>query len=242
MIAVWFSCGAASAAAARLTINKYGRENVRVVNSPVIEEDADNKRFLRDVQDWLGVEIETATNTAYPNASAREVWEKRKFMSSPYGEPCTVELKKEARYLWEKANNPDWHVLGFTVEERHRHERFILTERTNLLPILINAGMRKKDCLQMVRDAGIELPAVYKVLEHANCIGCVKSKSPSYWNDIRKHWPEVFADRAEQSRRLGAKLVMVNGQRIFLDELKPNETGQIEMNFDCGVFCEEVAA
>lgn len=240
MIAVWFSCGAASAAAARLTIDKYGRENVRVVNSPVVEEHEDNRRFLADVQQWLGVEIETAVNPAYPNASAREVWERRKFMSSPYGAPCTVELKKEARRHWEAENQPEWHVLGFTVEERHRHDRFVMTERSNVLPILIDAGLRKSDCLEMLRAEGIKPPAIYSLgYPNANCIGCVKATSPGYWNLVRRTFPEVFADRAEQSRRIGAKLVQVRGQRVFLDELAESAGGQMQLDFDCGVFCEE---
>jgi hypothetical protein len=239
MIAVWFSCGAASAAAARLTIDKYGRENVRVVNSPVVEEHEDNSRFLADVQRWLGVEIESAINPKYPAASAVEVWEKRKFMSSPFGAVCTLELKKEARRHWEEENSPEWHVLGFTVEERHRHDRFVMTERSNVLPVLIDAGIRKQDCMQMIRDAGIKLPAVYAHLDHANCLGCVKSQSPTYWNTIRRVWPDVFADRAEQSRRIGVRLARVRGERIFLDELKSDDVGQAELNFDCGIFCEE---
>ena len=60
MIVVWFSCGVASAVAAKLTIEKYSTQEVRVVNSPVIEEDLDNVRFLNDVEKWLGVEIEQA--------------------------------------------------------------------------------------------------------------------------------------------------------------------------------------
>ena len=240
MIAVWFPCGAASAVAARLTIDKYGKDRVRVVNSPVIEEHEDNRRFLADVQTWLGVEIETAVNPKYPAASAREVWEKRKFMSSPYGAPCTVELKKEARRHWETENQPEWHVLGFTVDERHRHERFVLTERSNVLPVLIEAGLRKKDCLEMLRAEGIKLPVLYGLgFPNNNCKGCIKATSPSYWNLVRRTFPDVFADRAEQSRRIGAKLVQVKGERVFLDELPANASGQMDLDFDCGVFCEE---
>lgn len=240
LIAVWFSCGAASAVAARLTIDKYGRGRVRVVNSPVLEEHEDNRRFLLDVQAWLDVEIETAINPAYPAASAREVWEKRKFMSSPYGAPCTLELKKEARRHWERANNPAWHVLGFTADEKHRHERFILTERDNVLPVLIDAGLRKKDCMDILREAQIRPPEIYGIgFKSANCVGCIKSTSPSYWNLVRREFPETFADRAEQSRRIGAKLVQVKGERVFLDELPANASGQMDLDFDCGVFCEE---
>jgi hypothetical protein len=70
-ITVWFSCGAASAVAAKKTLELYGTENnVRVVNNPVKEEHPDNQRFLKDVEQWLGVEIEYAINTKFPDCSA----------------------------------------------------------------------------------------------------------------------------------------------------------------------------
>lgn len=144
MIVVWFSCGVASAVAAKKTLEKYPNEIVRVVNSPILEEDEDNIRFLNDVQGWLGVKIESAINSKFPNGSAVEVWEKRKFMSGPRGAPCTVELKKEARYQWEKENKPDFHVLGFTSDEVGRFNRFVQTERENVLPVLIEAGITKR--------------------------------------------------------------------------------------------------
>lgn len=50
MIVCYFSCGAASAIAVKLAINKYGKENVRVVNNPVANEHADNIRFLNDCE------------------------------------------------------------------------------------------------------------------------------------------------------------------------------------------------
>jgi len=51
--------------------------------------------------------------------------------------------------------------------------------------------------------------------------------------------PDVFAHRAEQSRRIGCKLVRVKGERIFLDELDPNAKGNKMKNldFECGIFC-----
>lgn len=58
IIAVWFSCGAASAVAAKLTIEQYSENyEILIVNNPVHEEHEDNLRFLKDVQQWLGVEI-----------------------------------------------------------------------------------------------------------------------------------------------------------------------------------------
>ena len=242
-IAVWFSCGAASAVAAKKIIEKYGHlATVRVINNPVVEEHEDNQRFLKDVEKWLGVEIETAVNEKFPNCSAVEVWNKRKYMSGNAGAPCTVELKKEARIQWEDRNHHDWLVLGFTADEKRRSDRFRQTERDNLIPVLIDEGLTKQDCFKIINDAGVALPRVYRLgYPNANCIGCVKASSPTYWNHVREQNPRVFKERAEQSRDIGARLVRVKGTRIFLDELDPAATGNSmkTMDIDCGIFCEE---
>jgi len=72
-IAVWFSCGAASAVAAKKTLELYPSCQIRILNSPIIEEDEDNRRFLSDVQDWIGKEIEIVKSSKFPSQSAREV-------------------------------------------------------------------------------------------------------------------------------------------------------------------------
>ncbi len=152
------------------------------------------------------------------------------------------DIKKEARQHWEKNNHHDFLVLGFTADEKHRHERFVQSERSNLIPVLIDAGITKKDCYRILSDAGLVLPAVYFMgYPNANCIGCVKATSPTYWNHVRVHHPEQFHERAEQSRRLGARLVRYKGKRIFLDELPENAQGRPlkSMDFECGIFCEE---
>jgi hypothetical protein len=242
-IAVWFSCGAASAVAAKLTLQKYGdRCSVSVLNSPVAEEDEDNRRFLSDVEKWLGVEIGIVRSKKYPSCSAVEVWNDRKFMSGNAGAPCTLELKKKARQEWERQNHVDWHVLGFTFDEVRRHERFVLTERDNVIPVLIDERVTKDMCYDYLRKAGIELPRIYSLgYPNANCIGCVKATSATYWSHVKSVHPDVFRDRAEQSRRIGAKLVRHKGKRMFLDELPDGALGRPmkNMDFECGLFCEE---
>jgi hypothetical protein len=242
MIVVWFSCGVASAVAAKRTIEKYGKENVRIVNSRVLEEDEDNLRFLKDVEAWLEVPIEQAINSKYPNCSAVEVWSKRKFMSGTSGAPCTLELKKVARQQWQAKHNPEFHVLGFTYDEKKRFDRFVTTELSNVLPVLIEDKITKKDCFEIIRKAGIARPRIYdQGYPNANCIGCVKATSPTYWNHVRSKHPNVFEQRAKQSREIGARLVRVKNVRIFLDELKTTDIGMPmkDMSIDCGVFCEE---
>lgn len=242
-IAVWFSCGAASAVAAKKTLELYPDCDITILNSPIEEEDSDNRRFLADVEDWLGREIQIVRSSKYPSQSAVEVWDKKRFMSSVAGAPCTVELKKYPRQAWEAENHVDWHVLGFTAEEEHRAKRFVLTERDNLLPVLVDERIGKVECMEIISAAGIALPRVYKMgYPNANCIGCVKATSPTYWNLVRKTHPEVFEARAKQSREIGVKLTRVQNERIFLDELDPNYEGNpIKSGFvECGLFCEEV--
>lgn len=239
-IAVYFSCGAASYKAVKETIRLYGhRCNVVVVNNPIKEEDPDNQRFLQDVEKHLGIAIQKAINSKYPSCSAMEVWDDRQYMSGVAGAPCTLELKKKARYEWEVKNRPDWTVMGFTKEEKHRFERFQLNERPASLYVLEN--ITKAECFQDVINDGLQLPQQYTKfgMPNANCDGCVKCQSPTYWNHTRIVKPEVFKQRAEQSREIGAKLVRVKGKRIFLDELDPKAKGgkMKDLNFECGIFC-----
>ena len=75
-IAVWFSCGAASAVAAKKTIEKYGEtHNVIIVNNPVVNEHEDNLRFLKDCEEWFGQKVISAINDKYPSCDIRDVFE-----------------------------------------------------------------------------------------------------------------------------------------------------------------------
>lgn len=243
VIAVWFSNGAASAVAWRETVRRYGSFcKIVAINNPVIEEDPDNLRFAAEVSDWVGAPLSIWRNPSYPEASAMEVWDRRKAMNFPHGAPCTVHLKKEARQDYLAQNHVDWHVFGFTADERKRHERFVMTELPNVLPVLIEGGITKDDCYTIVSLAGIALPDVYfRGYPNANCIGCVKATSPTYWNLVRRDRPEVFRQRAEQSRRLGVRLARYKGERIFLDELPEHAIGRPlkSMTIECGPVCEE---
>ena len=243
LIAVWFSCGAASAVAAKKTIELYGKTaNIRVINNPVKEEHLDNVRFLKDVEKWLGLPIEFAINKKFPSCSAVDVWEARQFMSGVSGAPCTLELKKKAREQWENENKPDWHVLGFTFDEVNRFEKFKSRERENTLGVLIDLKITKDDCFKIIQDAGIKLPEIYNIgFPNANCIGCVKASSPTYWNLVREKFPDVFKKRADQAAEIGANLARYKGKRIPLHLLPDNATGRKlkKMNIECGIFCEE---
>jgi hypothetical protein len=232
-IAVWFSCGAASAVAAKKILEKYGEShNILIVNNPVVNEHPDNERFLKDCEKWFGVEILKATNKNYPSCDIRDVFAKRKYMVGVDGAPCTKQLKKEARYQFELSHQIDWHVLGFTLEEKNRSERFIKFERGNVIPILIDLKITKKECFRIVQEAGIKLPEIYSFgFPNANCIGCVKSAAPKYWNLVRETFPEVFKERADQSREIGVKLVKIHAKYLPYSE----KIGKLYFHKETGV-------
>ncbi len=232
---VWFSCGAASACAAKLTLEKHP-EALVVYCDTASSEHPDNRRFLRDVQRWLGKRVKKIASKKFKHV--REVFEKTRYMSGPMGARCTTEMKKIPRFDFQRGD--DIHIFGFTADELDRQKAF--RERNPELHLewpLIEAGLDKNACMRMIQDARIKLPAMYLLgFRNNNCLGCVKAASPAYWNKIRKHFPGVFADRAKQSRELGVRLVKLDGERIFLDELEPErDLFTIEDNVSCGPEC-----
>lgn len=237
-VVCWFSCGAASAVATKLAIaNQPDNSELVVVYTAVKEEHPDNLRFLKDCERWFGQEIQTLKNEKY-NGSISEVFSREKYMSGIHGAPCTRLLKRELRMKFQRSD--DIHVFGFTAEEQHRVERFIdANNDAEIWAILVEKGLTKQDCLAMIDRAGIEIPEMYKLgYRNNNCIGCVKGGA-GYWNKIRHDFPDVFNLRCEQSRTLGAKLVKLNGQRMYLDEL-PEGAGDYptEEAIQCGILCE----
>ena len=241
-IAVWFSCGAASAVAVKQTIEKYSKEyNILVVNNPVKEEHEDNLRFLKDIEEWIQFPIIQAKCKEFPSASIVDVFEKRRYMEGIKGAPCTYMLKKQARFEFEKTHTIDFNVLGFTVDEWLRQKKFNTRERTNTIPVLVSSLTTKEDCFKELQKANLKLPEIYSLgYPNANCIGCVKATSPTYWNLVRNTFPDEFERRAEQSRRIGARLVRVKGKRIFLDELKSTDMGGKIKSWECGIFCDTI--
>ncbi len=104
--------------------------------------------------------------------------------------------------------------------------------------MLVEWGISKADCLRILSDAGITLPAMYALgFDHNNCVGCVKSTSAGYWNRVRRLFPDVFARRAAQSRAIGVRLVRVRGERVYLDAL-PVDAQAPDDDIDCGPVCQ----
>jgi len=242
-VVVWFSCGAASAVAAKFAIEKYGDRAVIVHCDTRASEHPDNRRFYDDVQRWLGREIVTIKSAKYETVD--DVIEARHYLAGVAGAPCTVELKKVPRFAFQLAD--DLHIFGYTLDEKNRIAKFEKENpELNLEWILRDKYYTKKRCFYELELAGIKPSEMYHLgFENANCIGCNKASSPHYWQRTRLYFPEVFTRRAEQGRRFGARLVRINGERKFLDELPPDSESslwagieEIQEDLSCGPQCK----
>ena len=113
-----FSCGASSAVLAKMATQMY--ENIVIVYCDTGGEHESNRRFLRDVEEWLGREITIFKNPKYKDHF--DVFRQERFIAGPRGAACTKRLKVD---LKKKFSEPDdIHLLGFTVEETKRAENF----------------------------------------------------------------------------------------------------------------------
>lgn len=237
-VIAWFSHGAASAVAAKLAIEKYGNAVEVVYCDTSRDEHPDNLRFRAQVEKWLGVPVKVI---AGKYTSIEDVADKERYMSGPKGAKCTVEMKKVPRFTFQRAD--DIHVFGLTSDEPKRITNFQKNNPDLICDWILSFNeVTKKKCFLRLYKAGIALPVMYTLgYKNNNCIGCFKASSPGYWNKIRSDFPEVFARRAEQSRRLGVRLVEIrHHERIFLDELPvqfKDRYSKVRESISCGPEC-----
>lgn len=227
----WFSCGAASAIATKLS------------NPDVIaycetgSEDSDNKRFMDDCKIWFGKEIFTLKSEEFN--STWEVWEKIRYLAGISGAPCTGELKVKPRLKFQLPG--DIHVFGYTADSSDVLRADALRDNWPDLIIetpLIDRGITKAACLVMLQTMGIKEPRTYAMgFPNGNCIPCVKATSAAYWALVRLYFPAEFWRMAKISRELGVRLARLNGERIFIDEIPEDHPVTQPIAPECDFLC-----
>lgn len=239
-VIVNFSCGVTSAVATELAIEQFKDNEIRVIYCDPGSEHEDNMRFLRDVEKWLGVEIEILRSDKYDDVP--DVIRKRKFIKGPKGAPCTTELKKLPAQAIRDIE--DINVFGFDVDEKERIDRYRKTNpEMDIRAPLYEANLTKENCLCIVERNGIKPPIMYELgFSHSNCVGCIKAGA-GHWNHVRKVFPEIFQQYAELEREVGHSICRqtVDGVKdtpVFLDELDPDAgRGEKQYTPECSLFC-----
>lgn len=201
----------------------------------------DSHRFINDLEQWYGKEIVRLKSAEFETID--DVFEKSRFLSGIEGAPCTGAMKIVPRMNFQLPS--DIHYWGYTADKADAKRFTGMQERFPLLhqrAPLVEMGLKKRDTHAILAQHGIKRPWVYEIgMPNGNCIGCVKATSPNYWALIRKWFPEVFARRADQSRRFGkngVRLTRIKGARIFIDEIPADWPTDIKGNFGgCGFHC-----
>lgn len=199
----WWSGGITSAVACKLAIDLYGKENVRIIFIDTHNEDDDTYRFMKDCSDWYGIEIETISSTKHK--SVQDVWVRYKALNNAKGAVCSSEMKRQVRETWEKANTWKHQIFGFELDEYKRAKGMVLNHKqTSPLFPLMMYGLNKKDCIEIVQEAGIEVPKMYKLgFLNNNCFktGCVQG-GIGYWQKMKRDFPEKFNAMAEMEHKI----------------------------------------
>lgn len=218
---VCFSGGHSSALVAVEVVRRFGPDNVILLNHDINPdvEDADIKRFKREVADFLVLKITYANHANWDLMDQFDVArEARAFKVGVKNVICTHRLKTEPFARWLKENVADKNAViyyGFDANERVRIQR-----RSS---ILASQGFRSdyplalwERTIHSTEEIGIKPPLTYGVWKHANCIGCIKAG--------QQHWYTVFCTRPdvwERAKRAEDDIDHSIMRAGFLEELEP---------------------
>lgn len=235
----WFSCGAASAVATKMTLVKTPDAVIAYCDTGA--EHPDNARFMADCERWFGREIARLKSAEY--ASTWDVWERTRWLSGIDGARCTGELKFQPRVEFQRPD--DRHMFGYTADgpDVRRASRLRLNyPDMDIATPLIDGGVTKEACLAIISGAGIEIPAMYRLGFHNNnCIPCVKATSPNYWVLVRREFPEQFGRMAALARELDVRLTRINGEREFIDNIPADWPVNDALAPSCDFLCQLAA-
>lgn len=206
-IICWWSGGVTSAVACKLAIDLFGNDKCRVIMIDTQNEHEDTYRFKTDCEKWYELPIETITAIGGKWQSIQDVWITRKSLNTATGAICSTELKRVVREKWEKENNFKYQVFGFEFEPKEFNRAKGMTmnhPKVKAIYPLLMYGLTKKDCLQIISDAKIEVPLVYKLgYKNNNCFktGCVQG-GIGYWQKIQREDVAKFNEMANMEHYL----------------------------------------
>lgn len=227
-IIAWWSGGITSAVTCKLCIDIFGLENVRFIFIDTHNEDEDTYRFLSDCEKWYGAKIETISGVE-KYGTVQDIWRKYKSLNVATGAICSTVLKRKVREDWQKSNEYDYQAFGFELSESKRAIA-LTANHPKAKPIypLMLFGYSKKDCINIVQEAGLQVPRMYELgYKNNNCFktGCVQG-GIGYWQKMKREEPVKFEAMAQMEHELteakGEPVTMLKDQ-----SKKANESGNV---------------
>lgn len=224
-IICWWSGGITSAVACKVAIDLFGKENCQVLMMDTRNEDEDTYRFLLDCQKWYGLKIGMISSFTSEVKTIQDVWYNSQSLNVAHGAICSSTLKRDLRLKWQKENEFKHQVFGFEFNRALSVSKNYPDSKP-IFPLLM-MGYDKEKCLQIVNEAGIEVPRAYKFGFHNNnCLktGCVQG-GIGYWQKMHREFPEKYDRMAKVEHDLtdlrGYQVTMCKHQSKEAKE-KPN--------------------
>jgi hypothetical protein len=220
---VCHSGGHSSALVAIEVARKHGTGDLVLLNHdiPARSEDADIKRFKREVADYLGLPV-TYANHPDPDADQFDVCVQAQAFKVEGGqELCTNRLKTAPFMSWLAQIDPADSIVyyGFDANEQHRIQR-----RSGIMgsqgwktdyPLALWPRTIKSS-----REVGIVPPATYGVFKHANCIGCLKA-GWQHWYVVYCTRPDVWAKGKWAEEEIGYAIHHDESGPVYLEDMEP---------------------
>lgn len=227
----WWSGGITSAVACKVAIDLFGIDRCRVVMIDTFNEHPDTYRFKEDCSKWYGKQIEVITDIGKQYENIQDVWRKHKSLNVATGAICSTQLKRRVREKWQETVDYDYQVFGFEFDKKEFNRAKSLEmnhpKAKSIYPLLM-FGYDKDKCIEIVQEAGIEIPIMYKMgFRNNNCFGtgCVQG-GIGYWQKMKRDFPDKFNEMADMEHELtalkGSPVTMLKDQ-----SKSAKETGNI---------------
>jgi len=174
---VMFSGGVGSWAAAKRVAERHGTDDLTLLFTDTLIEDADTYRFLREAAANVGGQLVEVADGRTP----WEVFAKVRFLGNSRVDPCSLHLKRELADRWLRDNRDpaDTTVyVGIDWTEIHRFERLVPRKLPWVYkaPLCDPPYLTKHDLHEWAEREGLKKQRLYVLgMPHANCGGgCIK--------------------------------------------------------------------
>lgn len=193
---VLYSGGALSWAAAMRTIERHGRDDVRLLFTDTSMEDEDLYRFLDDSENQLGVPLTRIKDGRTP----WDVYRQRRMIGNTRMDPCSEALKRKPAQAWLKENAPGA-TLVFGIDWTEMHRLDGLRRRYGEQGYAVEAPMcdppwkSKGDVMRWMKAEGLEPPRLYGMgFAHNNCGGFCCRAGRAHFETLLREMPARYAE------------------------------------------------
>lgn len=133
---------------------------------------------------------------------------------APGNRSCTADFKIKVVGKWLKANgadaaNPADVLIGISTDEVQRIGNKKVEPYERPIYPLIDLGLSRGDCMQVIRDAGLPVPP------KSSCFFCPFHR-PAMWAEMRRDDPELFAKSQQLEDTLNERRVMLGKDPVWL--------------------------